>query len=56
MKIEEVNEKIDRLLHDAEHAQSGAVFAARIRHVVAASGMQSKYQRLYGEAERLFPR
>ncbi len=52
--MQDVNEKIDRLLHDAEHAASGAVFAARIGHTIPAKEMQEKYRALKAEADKLF--
>ena len=52
--MDDINEKIDRLLHDAEHAASGAIFASRIGHVAPAKELQDKYRRLYEEAVTMF--
>lgn len=54
MTPQQVNEKIDRLLHDAEHAISGAVLAARIGHTAPANEMHQKARRLKAEADRLY--
>lgn len=54
MTLREVNERIDRLLHDAEHAFAGATFAARMGHASAANGMQIKYRMLHNEAAILY--
>lgn len=54
MTIAEVNDSIDRLLHDAEHAVSGAVFAASIGHVAPANEMHQKARRLKAEADKLY--
>lgn len=49
-----VNEQIDRLLHDAEHAEGGAMFAARMGDVTHTRSLQNKYRKLRAEAEKLF--
>jgi hypothetical protein len=50
----EVTDKIDRLLHDAQHALSGHQFAAMIGHRGPAAELKAKYLRLKAEAEALF--
>jgi hypothetical protein len=52
--VSDVNEQIDRLIHDAQHAVSGAVFAAQIGHVVPADELHQKARRLKAEAKKLY--
>lgn len=46
---------VDRLLHDAEHAESGRQFAARIGHVEPAKDLTEKRDRLLAKAQELDP-
>lgn len=52
--INPVNEAIDRLLHDAENARSGATFAASVGHGGASAGLYDKSARLYSQARDLY--
>lgn len=52
--MSDINDQIDRLLHDAEHAVSGAVFAARIGHTAPANEMHEKARGLKAAAEKLY--
>lgn len=48
-----VTEQIDRLIHDAQHADSGANFAQMIGHTGPAKEMRQKRDRLLKEARYL---
>lgn len=50
------NQTVDRLLHDAEHAESGAAFAKSIGHHPQAEEMTVKAKILRQEAEKLDPK
>lgn len=52
--MSDINEQIDRLLHDAEHATSGAIFAARLGHAAPAMKLQNQYRSLRAKAEKLY--
>lgn len=47
--------KVDRLLHDAEHALSGANFAKSIGHVRPEKELRQKHDRLVAEAQEIDP-
>lgn len=49
------DEKVDRLLHDAEHALSGSKFAASIGHVGPAKELLAKHDRLVAQAQAADP-
>lgn len=54
MDKRELDERIDRLLHDAEHAESGAAFAARMARIDPANPDHAKYRDEYrAKAKRL---
>lgn len=55
MKTEELHEKIDRLLHDADHTESGAMMARVMRDRGAELSCIEKAAALLGEANRLDP-
>jgi hypothetical protein len=55
MTNEERDAKVDQLLHDAEHAESGADFAKRIGHYGEAMKMADTAVRLRKEAAELDP-
>jgi hypothetical protein len=48
--------QVDQILHDAEHAKSGAYFARQIGHTGPAVEMADKSLRLLKEAESLDPK
>lgn len=48
-------QKIDRLLHDAEHAEAGETFARMIGHVFEAQTLRSKADHLIAMANTLDP-
>lgn len=50
------NAKIDRLLHDAEHADSGAMMAGMMRDFAAEQRYRAEQRRLLDEANRLDPK
>lgn len=52
--MNEIDNKIDQLLHDAEHAEWGGLFAAFVGHPAPAAKMQTKYQTLFTEASKLY--
>lgn len=52
--MKEINAKIDQLLHDAEHADSGANFARQIGHTEPARALERKRERLVSEARILY--
>lgn len=61
MTTQERNAKVDRLLHDAEHAKSGAMMArmmvGRIEGAAEdAERMMAKYHALLNEAQSIDPR
>ena len=51
----ELEEVIDRLLHDAEHAHSGAMLARRMRDPEAAKRLFEKSRRCRAQAAILDP-
>ena len=54
----EIERKVDRLLHDAEHKQAGAEFARslrRVEHIEAAKRMERRRDELIAEALKLDP-
>jgi hypothetical protein len=54
MDERELEERIDRLLHDAEHAESGAAFAARMARMDPTNPDHAKYRDEYrAKAKRL---
>lgn len=51
----DLNERVDRLLHDAEHAKAGATFAAMMHDDYNARQLANKSQNLLNEALALDP-
>lgn len=51
----EMHEKVDRLLHDAEHADSGAMMAGVMKDDAAFSRLHAKKVSLLAEANALDP-
>lgn len=54
MTTAEANEKIDRLLHDAERANAGAEYAFRFGDVGPATRLRKKARRLRTEADNVY--
>lgn len=52
--INPVNEAIDRLIHDCQHAVSGALLAASMGHATPAREMQDKARALFAQAQALY--
>jgi hypothetical protein len=52
---QEVCDAVDRLLHDAEHADAGSAFASRIGHTGPAREMREKRDKLIDDAISLDP-
>jgi hypothetical protein len=52
--LNEISEQINRLLHDAEHADSGANFARMIGHTGPMRDMERKREMLINEARILY--
>jgi hypothetical protein len=52
---ETTEQEIDRLLHDAEHADAGSEFAARIGHTEPARELREKRDKLIDAAISLDP-
>lgn len=52
--MNEITEQIDRLLHDAQHADSGAHFARTVGHHGPAKEMREKCESLKAESFRLY--
>jgi hypothetical protein len=50
------DEKVDALLHDAEHAHGGAQFADMVRDTANAKALRAKRDRLYAKALKLDPK
>ncbi len=53
--ILDVNERVDRLLHDAEHKDGGAMMARMMKDITAAKEFVVERNRLIAEAIRIDP-
>ena len=51
--MSEIDEQIDRLIHDAQHADSGSQFAATMQHLGMARELKDKRDRLLSQARAL---
>lgn len=56
MTTAEIHAKVDRLLHDAEHAKSGAMMAEMMRDGEAAQRLRAKHAALLNEAHSIDPK
>lgn len=55
MTDNERDEKVDQLLHDAEHAESGGEMAARMNDEAAVNRLYAKWEGLIAEANKIDP-
>jgi hypothetical protein len=56
MTTAEIHAKVDRLLHDAEHAKSGAVMAGMMGDAEAVTRLRAKHAALLNEAHAIDPK